>query len=58
MIAQSIGLAVKAEDDRAVQQPIQQRGRDGGVAHDFSHDLTCRLVVKTIEVFKYRCDTT
>jgi hypothetical protein len=36
MIAQAIGLAVKVEDDGAVQQPVQEGCRDGGVAQDFS----------------------
>jgi len=36
VVAQPVGFAVKGEHYAAVQQPIQQRGRDGGVTQGFS----------------------
>src|ERR1700752_3067701 len=36
VITEPVGLAVEGQHHAAVQQPIQQGGRDGGVAQDFS----------------------
>ena len=58
VVAQPVGLAVEVEHHAAVQQPIEHGGRDGGVAEDFSPGAHGRLVVNTIEVFKYRWETT
>ena len=36
VITQPVGLAVEGQHHAAVQQPVQQGGRDGGVAQDLS----------------------
>jgi hypothetical protein len=58
VVAQPVGLAVEGEHHAAVQQPIEQCGRDGGITQDFSPRPTGLLVVNTMEDFKYRCETT
>jgi len=36
VVAEPVGLAVEIDDHRAVQQSIEHRGRDGGVAQDLA----------------------
>ena len=36
VVAQPVGIAVEGEHYAAVQQPVQECGRDGGVSQDFS----------------------
>ena len=36
VVTQPVGLAVEGEHHAAVQQPIQEGGRNGGVAQDFA----------------------
>ena len=34
MIAESVGGSVEGDDDGAVQEPVEHRGGDGGIAED------------------------
>ena len=52
MVAESVGGSVEGDDDGAVQEPVEHRGGDGGVAEDLAQALTGRFVVITIDVFR------
>lgn len=36
MVTEAVGLAVEIDHDGAVQQAVEHRGGDGGVAEDFA----------------------
>jgi hypothetical protein len=36
VVAQAVGVAVEVEHDRAVQEAVEHRGGDGGVAKDLA----------------------
>ena len=56
VLVASVGVAVEAEDDEAVQQSVEHGGGNGGVAEDFAPDATLRLVVSTM-LKRLRIDT-
>jgi hypothetical protein len=36
VVSESVGIAVEVEDHRAVQEPVEHGGGDGGVAEDLA----------------------
>ena len=48
---EAVARALDLDDDSVVQEPVEQRGGDDGIAEDLAHSAKPRLEVRIIAPF-------